>query len=181
MAGGAKPDMKKAADDHFVALQQIIPGVKRMMLFDYDDSVRAFRPTADNPSLAEWKRKNIENYLLVPDAWRRALLKHIGQDAPDLFTNPVMQIIDRFFADQNLMLPAGRTWRDVTANIFSVVDGKRILFENNDSLFQSLRNASPSSPLIREDVALNMTEDEIHNDVHEFMHRLSTLVNTDER
>jgi ABC-type lipoprotein export system ATPase subunit len=149
MAGGAKPDMKKAADDHFVALQQIIPGVKRMMLFDYDDSVRAFHPTADNPSLAEWKRKNIENYLLVPDAWRRALLKHIGQDAPDLFTNPVMQIVDRFFADQNLMLPAGRTWRDVTANIFSVVDGKRILFENNDSLFQSLRNASPSSPLIR--------------------------------
>ena len=87
MAGGSKPDMKKAADEHFVALQQIIPGVKRMMLFDYDDSARAFHPTVDNPSLAEWKRKNIENYLLVPDAWHRAILKRIGQDTSDLFTS----------------------------------------------------------------------------------------------
>lgn len=177
MAGGSKPDMKRAADDHFVALQQIIPDINRMMLFDYDDSAKAFHPTSENPSLAEWKRKNIENYLLVPDAWRRAVLQHIGQDAPDLFTTPVLQIVDRFFADQNLTLPVGRTWRDVAANIFSVVDGKRILFENDDSLFQLLRSATPPSPLIREKVALNMTTDEIHNDVHEFMGRLSSLVN----
>jgi predicted ATPase len=177
MAGGSKPDMKKAANEHFVALQQIIPGVKRMMLFDYDDSSMAFHPEPNNLSLAEWKRKNIENYLLVPDAWRRAVLKRIGQEAQDLLTFPVLQIVDKFFADQNLTLPAARTWRDVTANIFSVVDGKRILFENNDSLFQSLRIASPQSSPIREEVALNMHADEIHNDVHEFMSRLSALVN----
>ena len=64
----------------------------------------------------------------------------------------------------------------MTANIFQVVDGKRILFENDDSLFQTLRAASPSSPLIREKVALNMTADEIHNDVHKFMGALSSLV-----
>jgi hypothetical protein len=176
MGGGTKSDMKKAADDNFAALQQIVPGIKRMMLFDYDDSANAFHPTPDNPALFEWRRKNIENYLLVPDAWHRAVIEFIGRDAPDLFTRPASQIVDRFFADRNLTLSAGRTWRDVAANIFSVVDGKRILFENDDSLFQLLRNTSPSSPLIREKIAQNMSANEIHNDVHEFMHRLALLV-----
>jgi ABC-type lipoprotein export system ATPase subunit len=176
MAGGGKANMKARADEHFAALKEIIPAVKRMMLFDYDDAESAFHPNADNPALAEWTRKNIENYLLVPDAWKRAVLKETGRDSPDLFTTPLLQIVDRFFSDQNLTLPAGRTWRDVTANIFQVVDGKRILFENDDSLFQMLREASPSSPLIREKVALNMTADEIHNDVHKFMGALSSLV-----
>ena len=176
MAGGGKANMKARADEHFAALKEIIPAVRRMMLFDYDDAESAFHPQADNPALAEWTRKNIENYLLVPDAWKRAVLKETGRDSPDLFTAPLLQIVDRFFSDQNLTLPAGRTWRDVTANIFQVVDGKRILFENDDSLFQMLRTASPSSPLIREKVALNMTADEIHNDVHKFMGALSSLV-----
>jgi Fe-S cluster assembly ATPase SufC len=176
MAGGGKANMKNRADEHFAALKEIIPGVKRMMLFDYDDAALAFHPNAANPSLAEWERKNIENYLLVPDAWKRAALKEAGRDSPDLFTSPLLQIIDRFFSDQNLTLPAGRSWRDVNANIFKVVDGKRILFENDDSLFQLLRGSSPSSPLIREKVALNMTADEIHNDVHRFMGTLSSMV-----
>jgi Fe-S cluster assembly ATPase SufC len=176
MAGGGNANMKARADEHFAALKEIIPAVRRMMLFDYDDAESAFHPNADNPALAEWTRRNIENYLLVPDAWKRAVLKETGRDSPDLFTTPLLQIVDRFFSDQNLNLPAGRTWRDVTANIFQVVDGKRILFENDDSLFQILRTASPSSPLIREKVALNMTADEIHNDVHKFMGVLSSLI-----
>ena len=175
MGGGSKAAMKTAADDHFAALQQIIPDVKRMMLFDYDDGAK-FHPESDNPALFEWKRKNIENYLLVPDAWRRAVLKRLGHDSENLFTRPVTQEVDRFFADQNLTLPPGRTWRDVTANIFSAVDGKRILFENDDSLFYALGESSPPSPVIREDVAAIMTSDEIHRDVHEFMGKLLSLV-----
>jgi Fe-S cluster assembly ATPase SufC len=176
MAGGSKALMKTRADEHFAALKEIIPSVKRMMLFDYDDADSAFHPDPTNPALAEWRRKNIENYLLVPDAWKRALLAETGHDTPDLLTIPLLQIVDQFFADQNLTLPAGRMWRNVTANIFQVVDGKRILFENNDSLFQILRAASPFSPPVREKVALNMTADEIHNDVHGFMERLRSLV-----
>jgi len=37
-----------------------------------NDKDEAFHPDAGNLALAEWKRKNIENYLLVPQAWRRA-------------------------------------------------------------------------------------------------------------
>lgn len=177
MGGGGKQNMKDRADKHFAALQQIVQGAARLMLFDHDESGEAFRPDADNPVLAEWKRRNIENYLLVPDAWRRAALKAMGIDANanDMFAALTLEIIDRFFANQNLTLPPGRTWRDVNANIFSVVNGKRILFENPDGLFHLLREASPSLKLIRDDVARGMTADEIHEDVHTFMAKVRAM------
>jgi Fe-S cluster assembly ATPase SufC len=175
MQGGSKADMKKLADEHFAALKQIIPKVSRLMLFDYDDKDNAFHPGADNPTLAEWKRKNLENYLLVPEAWKRAAKKQMG----DLLAQSVLPEIDRFFAEQNLTLPPGKTWRNVTANVFIVVDGKRILFESNDSLFQTLKSGSQPVTLIRAEVAMNMTADEIHEDVHQFIGKLVALVGTD--
>ncbi len=63
MGGGNKLAMKDAADKHFAALKQIIPTTQRLMLFDFDDADAAFHPEASNPSLSEWRRKNIENYL----------------------------------------------------------------------------------------------------------------------
>jgi hypothetical protein len=175
MGGGSKETMKLAADKHFAALQQIIPEISRLMLFDYDDSRKAFHPKPANRVLAEWKRKNIENYLLVPEAWRRTALKQMAVGKDDLFAQSAMETIDKFFADQNLTLPPERTWVNVTANIFSVVDGKRILFENDDSLFHLLRKCSPSLNLIREHVAMNMLATEIHEDIQHFMDKLLAL------
>ncbi|MBK7201309.1 AAA family ATPase [Candidatus Amarolinea dominans] len=175
MSGGSKKDMKVKADEHFAALQQIIPGVARLMLFDYDSSENAFHPDPNNPALAEWKRKNIENYLLVSDAWKRAALKQLNIGEGELFALPVLGIIDEFFTGQNLTLPPGRNWRSITANVFSVVDGKRILFENDDSLFHQLRNAKQAAQLLREQVAAIMTIAEIHEDVHRFFSKLVAL------
>ena len=178
MDGGSKPNMKSRADEHFAALRQIIPEVSRLMLFDYDNSDEAFHPQPDNPSLVEWKRKNIENYLLVPNAWKRAVLRQMECLEDDLFARPVIQAIDAFFINENLTLPPGKTWRNVTANVFSAVDGKRILFENSDSLFHQLRNGSPSVKLIRELVAMSMVTNEIHEDVHHFIDKLLAVVET---
>ncbi len=175
MDGGGKKNMKERADQHFIALQQIVPGVSRLMLFDFDDAKDAFHPPSDNPSLAEWKRKNIENYLLVPDAWKRAAMQHLGYADDDLFAQPIQEFIDGFFVGENLTLPPGKTWRNVSANVFSVVDGKRILFENDDSLFHQLRNAKVPMLLIREQVAIQMSADEIHEDVHQFIGKLNAL------
>lgn len=175
MGGGSKQEMKSEANTHFSALVQIVPNVKRLMLFDYDDAAKAFHPLEDNPSLVEWRRKNIENYLLVPSAWRRAALQSLGSP-DDLFTQPVLQTIDTFFEDQNLMLAPGKTWRTITANIFAVLDGKRILFENDDSLFHALRRGEPSVEVLRERVASVMTADEIHEDVHRFFVKLVAMV-----
>ena len=178
MGGGGKKNMKERADDHFSALQQIIPNVARLMLFDFDDKDEAFHPAPDNPVLVEWKRKNIENYLLVPDAWKRAALRTLRLGENDLFAQSTLGIINDFFVDQNLTLPPGRDWRGVTANVFSVVDGKRLLFENVDGLFHRLRNADPPLQLIREDVALSMPPREIHNDVHQFVDKLQRMTGT---
>jgi len=174
MAGGDKQSMKNRADEHFAALKQIVPEVSRLMLFDYDDRT-TYHPEPDNPALAEWKRKNIENYLLVPDAWKRAAEKF--GDGP-LFVDPILQVIDDFFIGQNLTLPPGKTWRNVAANVFNVVDGKRILFEDDNSLFQQLRTGHPPVQLPREHIAGAMLPDEIHEDVHRFLDKLVALTGT---
>jgi hypothetical protein len=176
MSGGGKENMKTRADQHFAALKQIIPEVSRLMLFDYDDRA-TFHPEPDNPTLVEWRRKNIENYLLVPQAWSRAALR-FGQGEGELFVQPVLQTIDEFFAGQNLTLPRGQTWRNVGANVFSAVDGKRILFEDDNSLFQQLGNGVLSVKLSREQVAGSMTAEEIHEDVHHFIGKLVSMTDT---
>jgi hypothetical protein len=178
MGGGSKESMKTKADEHFAALQQIIPEVSRLMLFDSDSSGSAFHPERGNPTLVEWRRKNIENYLLVPAAWKRSILKQMAVGEDDLFAQPVLKTVDKFFADQNLALPPGKTWKNLTANVFAVVDGKRILFEDDDSLFHQLRKGSPSLNLIREQVAMSMVADELHEDVHHFISKLISLIRT---
>lgn len=177
MGGGGKENMKARADQHFLALKQLIPSAARVMLFDYDSSEEAFHPDVNNPTLAEWDRKNIENYLLVPDVWKRVALQEMECDEADLFAQSVLATIDDFFIGQNLTLPPGKSWRDVSAEIFRVVDGKRLLFENQNSLFHQLRN-SFSLELQREKIALMMTTDEIHEDVHRFMNKLIAMANT---
>ncbi len=172
MGGGSKQEMKRLANEHFAALSEIVPGVNRLMLFDYDSDEAAFHPDAENAAVVEWRRKNIENYLLVPSSWKRAALALMQCAEDDLFALDTMRAIDVFFADQNLTLPAGRGWRSVSANIFSVLDGKRILFENDDSLFHTLRGGAPSIEVLRERVTGLMRADEIHEDVHQFFAKL---------
>ena len=175
MDGGGKKNMNDGAIKHFTALQQIVPNVSRLMLFDYDDQAE-WHPPANNPNVSEWKRKNIENYLLVPDAWKRAALQQFGFAEDELFAQPIREFIDGFFAGENLTLPPGKTWRNVNANVFSVVDGKRILFVNDDSLFHQLRTGETPMLLLREQVAISMTADEIHEDVHHFVGKLKALI-----
>ena len=173
MGGGNKKEMNEMAKKHYDALHQVIPGVSRVVLFDYDSN-DSFHPDKDNPAMAEWRRKNIENYLLVPSAWKRAVTKKMGS----LLAVPLLAVIEQFFSEQNLNRPPNQTWRRITANWFSVVDGKRILFEEDDSLFHRLRNADPTVTLLREDIAFGMKSEEIHDDVHHFIDRLSQLVGT---
>lgn len=180
MQGGSKEKMKDDSKRHFDGVKQIIPSAKRLVLFDYDDD-KTFHPEHGNPVLYEWQRKNIENYLLVPDAWIRAALRKIGASDNDIFLSPIRALIEDFFAGENLTLPLGQSWRNVKANIFQVVNGKKLLFENSDSLFQRLKSyelpiqSTPALELTREMVAASMIADEIHEDVHQFFNKLSQL------
>lgn len=63
-----------------------------------------------------------------------------------------------------------------------MVNGKKILFENPDSLFQVLKayqspKASfPALELTHEIVAANMLGDEINEDIHRFFAKLGQLL-----
>jgi AAA domain, putative AbiEii toxin, Type IV TA system len=181
MRGGSKDKMKADSDRHFDGVKQIIPSAKRLVLLDYDDEA-TFHPEQNNPVLYEWRRKNIENYLLVPDAWIRAALQKIGITSNDIFPSPIRDLVTVFFASENLTLPPGQSWRSVKANIFQVVNGKKLLFENSDSLFQRLKSCEPPIQsvsvleLTREIVAASMEVNEIHEDVHQFFDGLKQLL-----
>jgi len=95
MGGGNKDDMNEKADKHFMALKVAASDVKRLVIFDYDNE-DSFHPPLDNPVLFEWKRKNIENYLFVTDAWNRAVLSKLGANNNDLFAKAPLRIIDEF-------------------------------------------------------------------------------------
>jgi hypothetical protein len=176
LGGVTKIDMKRRADAHFDALKQINPKVHRVMLFDYDNDETAFNPALDNPVLKEWKRKNIENYLLVPIAWENAVLDALNINQLDLFNNKYGEIIADFFSEQGISSspPKGFTWTNVKANIFQAVNGKKILFENKDSLFHRIKDLDDLK-INREKVAINMNEELIHEDIIGFFNHLSTI------
>lgn len=174
LGGGTKKQMNERANEHFSALKAINPDVKRVVLFDFD-SDESWHPEAGNPVVREWRRTNIENYLLVPDAWKSAVLDAQNSRAFDLFNDEYRQIIDDFFREQGISLPLGFNWQNVKANILQAVNGKRILFENGDSLFQKLR-VREDLKITREKVAKNMTEEMMHEDIIAFFEYLSTTV-----
>ena len=174
--GTSKIDMKNRADAHFNAMRQINPLIKRAQLLDYDTD-DSFHPGPDNPCLKEWGRKNIDNYLLVPSAWKRAIAEQLYESEDSLFLQPYRDMIDEFFEEQNLTLPPKAAWSTVKANIFSVVDGKKILFENKDSLFHKIKDYGDKKLIInRQAVASAMKPDEIHQDIISFFDFLENIV-----
>ena len=178
MGGGSKLQMKEATDRHFEGIRQILPKAQRLVLFDFDTGDNAYHPDPANPALSEWKRRNIENYLLVPQAWQRAAASLLKLPENDLLLEPVRKTVAQFFESENLALPRGQTWRNVSANIFQVVDGKKLLFENKQALFTKLRTGDPAVSVLREIVAGAMHADELHEDIHDFFKRLSKAVAT---
>ena len=174
MGGTTKDEMQKNADKHYKGLKKIVPNIRRLILFDYD-SDEGFHPEPGNPALFEWKRKNIENYLLVPEAWKRAALDKRNETEENLFNTPILNVIDVFFDEQNLTLPKGKTWRNVSANIFSEVNGKKILFEQADSLFQRINNDF-GLKINRGVLSNNFTPEELHQDVIDFFDKLEIVI-----
>jgi predicted ATPase len=176
LQGPTKKDMLNKAAEHYDALRTIIPELKRAILLDYDNDEVAINPPSDQPFLNEWKRKNIDNYLLVPQAWKRAVEKE--SNVHGLFLEPYSTIIDNFFAERGLILTNGSSWKNIKTPGFDLADGKKLLFENQDSLFEQIKNIDSTQLKInRSMVAAAMTYDEIHEDVVLFFDNLKAIVN----
>lgn len=173
--GTSKKNMQEKAEMHFNAMRQINKNIKRVQLLDYDLE-NSFHPK-NNPCIKEWKRKNIDNYLMVDSAWKRAVAKQLNEPTDSLFLQPYNVIIDDFFAEQHLTLSQDTTWRDVKAQIFSVLDGKKLLFSNNDSLFHRLKRVDDRGLTInRQTIAASMLKEELHQDIIDFFDFLKSIV-----
>jgi len=178
LGGSTKNDMRTKADNHFKALKLIVPDLKRALLLDYDSDEVAINPPSNQPVMNEWKRKNIDNYLLVPDAWKRAVAKELKEEPDSLFLSPYNQLITDIFLSQNLFLPPQGSWKTLKAQIFSVLDGKKLLFENQDSIFNQIKSIGDYKLKInRPSVASVMLPIEIHEDIDQFFANLETIIN----
>lgn len=174
LGGTHKNEMKAKSDRHFKALKQINPHIKRSILLDYDSDDEAINPAEDNIQLNEWKRKNIDNYFFVPEIWKKATDDLLGGP---LFAQPYHEIIDDFFRKENLTLAAGSNWKNVSASIFKVLDGKKLLFENKNSLFEQIKEKSQGRLKISRVILANqMLGEEIHLDVDRFFENLEKIV-----
>jgi len=63
----------------------------------------------------------------------------------------------------------------VSANIFSEVNGKKILFEQADSLFQRINNDF-GLKINRGVLSNNFTPEELHQDVIDFFDKLEIVI-----
>ena len=177
LGGSTKREMQDKADRHFRALKQVVPNVKRAILLDRDGDDNAINPDKENHVLNEWKRKNIDNYLFVPEAWKRAVVENLNMVPGGLFTQFYFDIIDSFFRNENLTLPPASNWGNVEASIFKVLDGKKLLFEQADSLFEKLKNEEGGNlKLNRIAVSSHMNPDEIHQDIKDLFLNLEKIV-----
>lgn len=178
LGGSTKKEMQQKAERHFKALKQIVPNIRRAILLDYDSEEVAILPDSSNLVLNEWKRKNIDNYLFVPEAWKKAVAEKLNSPMNGLFIQPFIQLINNHFSNENLTLPPGASWKNVEASIFKVVDGKKLLFENADSLFEKIKAESKGGIIIsRMTVATNMDITEIHQDIEKLFSNLETICN----
>lgn len=174
--GTSKKNMIEKADAHFSAMRQINESIKRVQLLDYDTD-DSFHPQIDNPCIKEWSRKNIDNYLLVAPAWKRAVAKQLNEPFDSLFLLSYNAVIDSFFSEQNLMLPPNTTWGEVKAKIFSVLDGKKLLFSDTDSLFHRIKGVDDKRLIInRQTIAASMLKEEIHQDIIDFFNFLKRTI-----
>lgn len=178
LGGSTKKEMKDRSDRHFKALRHILPDVKRAILFDYDSDEVALNPLTENIVLNEWKRKNIDNYLLIPEIWKKAVANKMTANLEDLIIQNYLKLIDEYFSDQGLFLPPHANWKTLGAATYKVVDGKKILFENRDSLFEKIKMYGHEDLKInRTLIAQSMNTDEIHKDIEDFFKNLEKIVN----
>ncbi|NJM93668.1 MAG: AAA family ATPase [Cytophagales bacterium] len=182
MGGGNKKDMVRRADEHFAALKEINTSVSRVVLLDYDTE-DSFHPSPDNPVRREWRRKNIENYQLVPEAWKTALLNARNRDNLDMFSpfHQESQVIDSFFSEQGLVLPKDFSWKKCESKCISRWwNGKKSFFYAEDSLFNRIKRVA-GLQLNRDRVARAMKPDQVHQDIWDFFEILEHTVSQQSR
>jgi len=148
----------------FLALREDIPGLVAVSLRDRDEaSLNSVASDLTDKSVASsdgfyaltWRRRNIDNYVMHPEAVART----IGRPLEDVQT---------MLAD-NFGIAVGSNFCDSDApDVFLTADGKKILWEGADALLAGTGKQTL-------DVAAQLTADEICEDFDILFDRLRTI------
>lgn len=166
LRGGSADEMLQFADRHFRGCKLIGEGAERVMVLDRNDG-KWVRRAEHDPKLFIWRKRHIENYLLVPSAWERAARTAADSQFP-IASVAAATTVTEFFAAQSRGLTVD--WLNPTEQIFRDVDAKLMLFEARkaredgyDALTARLHQQSVV--VSRGDIASVMSPSEIHDDI----------------
>lgn len=149
----------------FLQLQKEIPELKALSIRDRDDQElnqidpeslcdKSFNASNENLSLRVWRRRHIENYVLLPAAIARASGRSV-------------QCVEELMGEHALMVPDNFTARDVA---LAMIDarGKEITQKGP----KSVKSVCAVTPL---QIASAMEADEIPEDIKELLRQIAAL------
>ncbi len=159
----------REAKGHLFALHAIHPAIRGLLLLDGDNrSLPDHELTADDLTIIRWRRYEIENYLVVPDAIKRM----IAGDATDLFLAAEASKAIDYLKTQLPPAFFSNPLAD-SAAIVNVPASKQLL----PQMFEAV-----GRPLEKGDfflIAKNMNRNEIHPDVTRVLEAIAELVPED--
>ena len=166
LRGGSAEKMLEFADKHFRGCKFLGDGGERVLVLDRNDGKWLRRAELD-PNLFVWRKRHVESYLLVPEAWKRAGLK-AAEDQFPIASQAAAATVESFFREQSGGLPVN--WLNPAEQAFRDLDAKQMLFEARkarDDGFDSLtaRLYDRQVVVTRRDVAAAMSSQEIHDDI----------------
>ncbi len=162
--GGRNPREAKA---HLFALRAIHPQIRGLLLIDGDNrEIEDHDISTEGLVILRWKRYEIENYLLVPDAIRRLLMP----DPQDLFGQAASERATEYLRTQ-LPEPFFRNpLSDATEAVVEVPASKKLL----PQMFEAAGRPMEKSDFFL--VAEKMEPREIHPDVRQVLDKISELI-----
>lgn len=163
LGGGSADEMKERADRHFDGARLLSDRAERVMLLDRNNRATLPADTDGNPVLRVWKRRHVENYLLIPHPWQRVVERDF-----ELHRN----IVDGFFFDEQGF--SDRTdWLSDTVESLNTSRAKLLLFDARQALnhYDALNARLYDHGLIytRHDIASAMRPEEVHRDVRDVL------------
>jgi hypothetical protein len=150
------------AKNHLFALRAILPGAEGLLLLDGDNrDLPEHEISGDGLTIHRWKRYEIENYLLVPEALRRFIADEDGY----LFASATLNFLREQLPPQTFLTPL-----EDNATVIAVRASKDILPQAFSAAGRNLEKADYFL------VAEKMRSEEIHPEVRAVLDNIAALL-----
>ena len=174
LRGGSADEMLQFADRHFRGCKLLGEGAERVLVLDRNDG-KWIRRAEQDPNLLVWRKRHVESYLLVPEAWERAA-RNAAENQFPIAREAAAGAVRAFFKEQSRGLEVN--WLNPAEQVFRDVDAKQMLFEaraNRGDGYDALtaRLYDQQVVVTRRDVAVAMLPAEIHDDIKQVFEKIS--------